>query len=87
MAKRSTATKNRAAPTRPAQSVRKIKEGMTIDGPGIKELAARKLRAIDPSAGTRMERDMSAKRLHQALSRRQEREGNSLGANTGNALT
>lgn len=56
------------------ETVREIKERMSIHGPRIEELAARKLRAKDPVLAKEWEEMRQAQRLHQALLRKQEQE-------------
>ena len=56
------------------EAVREIKERMSIHGPRIEEMVARKLRAIDPALAKEWEETRQAQRLHQALLRKQEQE-------------
>ena len=61
-----------------AVCVREIKERMSIHGPRIDELAARKLRAKDPVLAKEWEKTCQTQRQHQALLRKQEQEEKSL---------
>jgi len=54
--------------------VREIKDGMGVHGPRIEELATRKLRAQEPGLTREWEDMCEARRLYQALLRRQEQD-------------
>lgn len=56
------------------EAVREITEGMGVHGPRLEELATRKLRAQEPGLARDWEDMCEARRLHQALLRRQEQE-------------
>lgn len=54
--------------------VREIKDGMSIHGPRIEELATRKLRAQEPELASEWDEMREAQRRHVALIRKQEQE-------------
>lgn len=54
--------------------VREIKDGMSIHGPRIEELATRKLRAQEPELASEWDEMREAQRRHVALMRKQEQE-------------
>lgn len=56
------------------EAVREIKEGMGVHGPRIEELATRKLRAQEPELAKDWDSMREARRLHEALLRKQEQE-------------
>ena len=56
------------------ESVREIKEGMSVHGPRIDELAIRKLRTQEPELASEWDDMQEAQRLHQAMQRKQEQE-------------
>ncbi|MGZ3238633.1 MAG: IncP plasmid survival protein KfrC family protein [Burkholderiaceae bacterium] len=56
------------------EAVREIKEGMSVHGPRIEELASRKLRTQDPVLAKEWDDMREAQRLHQVILRRQEQE-------------
>ncbi len=56
------------------EAVREIKDGMSVHGSRIEELAHRKVRAQEPGLAKDWEEMREAERLHQALLRKQEQE-------------
>ncbi|EPG9766618.1 phosphoribosyltransferase [Escherichia coli] len=56
------------------ESVRELKESMGVHGPRVDELATRKLRIEHPGMATAFDDSQAARRVHQALMAKQEKE-------------